>query len=1110
MSDKPKLDWKKGEAEGDDGPALIRPDKEMVFASLHHHSTFSFLDGYGLPEAHARRAAEMGMTHLALTEHGNVSSHVQLEQAADKYDISPIYGCELYCGEVGEGATQRKNHLTVLAENAQGYRNLLSVVSRGFSEGFYYEPTVSGEMLGEHRDGLIVLSGCQGSLLATSLIGGKNVPEEDASYKRAKRVAERMRAALGDGYYLEVQAFPELAKTKGINTGLAQMSEELGIPLVATLDAHYTRPEEGEVQAILHNLRPGKRKSIEDQMRNWSYDVPVTILSDKEIYRRLVATGLTKKQAEQAIRNTRVIAERCNVRLPKVENLRYPLPDGQEDPRVMLRKWMNDGWKYRGINLLPQNVDYAGRNYVERAKYELDLIEQKGFTDYFLVVSDVVRWAKENGIPVGPARGSAAASLVCYLLRITEVNPMVFPTLLFERFIDINRHDLPDIDLDFDDEQRWRIREYLGDKYGHDKVGQIGTWGKFKGKNSLDDIARVFQIDKEEVETVKNLLIERSSGDLRASSTVEDSIEMFPQVAEVFERHPELYKASLLEGNYKMMSIHAAGLVIANGPLTDFCAIYTRMDDKGKPKLDESGNPMEVVSLDKYDAEYLNALKLDALGLTTMAVIRICLEYTGMTLEELYAMNYDDAKVLHGFQQNDLAGIFQFDGRAMRSVNQMVHPDNFTEVCDINALARPGPLHSGATAEYADVKHGRSKAHHWHPIIDEITKHTQFQIVYQEQILQVVRNLGEFSWEEAARIRKIISKKRGSQEFNRQRDKFVDGAASHGMRGDDANDVFSMLATAGAYAFNAAHCVSYGMIAYWTMYFKQNYPDEFYAANLAKFDKGNKQTRPKVMSLLNDTKRHGRNVEIAPVDLALADWRWSLRDGKVMPGLTQIKGIGEKTASAIMDWRENLPDTLFEHGDIDPSDLTEIHGIGPATVEAVEAFMDSDDPFGLAVLGDKLESAREALDEGVPNPEAAGMFDDVTLPVPTHTAEEVPYERTAGNVPVTWLGVVRSRNLKDLEENHFSRTGKHLDLSTVKEPHKKEWVVMWCEDDTDVLVVTVQRYKYERFKEKVWSIDLDRDLVLIRGYKMGIQARRAIYVTDMWVLKDEEKDQDDE
>ena len=1101
-----KLDWKKGEAEEDTGggPALIRPTKEMTFVSLHHHSTFSFLDGYGLPEAHARRAAEMGMTHLALTEHGNVSSHVQLEQAADKYGINPIYGCELYCGEVGEGATQRKNHLTVLAENDGGYRNLLQVVSRGFSEGFYYEPTVSGQMLGEHREGLVVLSGCQGSLLATSLIGGKNVPVEEASYARAKRTAARMKGALGDSYYLEVQAFPELEKTRGINTGFSRMSEELGIPLVATLDAHYTLPEEGEVQAILHNLRPGKRQSIEDQMRNWSYDVPITFLTDREIFRRLILTGLTKKQAEQAIRNTRVIAERCNFRLPKVENLRYPLPEGVGDPKVLLRKWMNDGWKYRGIGNNDDTRDYAGRTYIERAKYELDLIEQKGFTDYFLVVSDIVKWAKDSGIPVGPARGSAAASLVCFLLRITEVNPMLFPTLLFERFIDLNRHDLPDIDLDFDDELRHLVRERLGEQYGADHVGQIGTWGKFKGKNSLDDIARVFNVPKEDVEVVKNLLIERSSGDLRASSTVEDSIEMFPQVAEVFEKHPNLHKASLLEGNYKMMSIHAAGLVIANGPLTDFCAIYTRIDPTtGKAKLDENGDAMEVVSLDKYDAEYLNALKLDALGLTTMAMIRICLEHTGMTLEELYAMDYSDPKVLMGFQDNDLVGIFQFDGRAMRSVNQMVHPDNFTEVCDINALARPGPLHSGATAEYADVKHGRSKAYHWHPIIDEITKHTQYQIVYQEQILQVVRNLGMFSWEEAARIRKIISKKRGEQEFNRQRDKFVEGAATHGMSGDQAHDVFSMLATAGAYAFNAAHCVSYGMIAYWTMYFKQNFPNEFYSANLAKFDAGTKATRPRVLGLLNDTKRHGRDVTVAPVDLLLADWRWQLIDGKVMPGLTQIKGIGKKTAIPIMEWREG-------RDEVTPEDLSEINGIGPATVKTVREFMESDDPFGLKILGEKIGTAREALEEGLEDPETVGSVFTSTLPMPTHTSEDVPYERTAGNVPVVWLGVIRSRNLKDLEENHFSRTGKNLDLATVREPDKNEWVVMYGEDDTDVLVVTVQRYKYDKFKERVWNINMDEDLILIRGYKMGIQARRAIYVTDMWNLRDHFQEEEEE
>lgn len=1102
MPDK-KLDWKKGEAESDGAPALIRPEKEMVFASLHHHTTFSFLDGYGLPSAHFRRGAELGMTHIAITEHGNVSSHVQAEQAADTYGMQAIYGCELYCGEVeGEGRAQRKNHLTVLAETDEGYRNLLRVVSRGFSEGFYYEPTVSGAMLGQHRDGLIVLSGCTGSLLATSMIGGKLIEPEDASYARARGVAQRMKSALGDSYYLEVQAFPELEKTKALNGGIAALSEELGIPLVATLDAHYTKPEEGDVQAILHNLRPGKRRTIEDQYRSWGYDVPLAPLTDREIFQRLVGTGLTKKQAEQAIRNTRVIAERCNLRLPKVENLRFPLPPDVDDPAVLFRHVINEGWKYRGFDKLPEA---ERKRYIAKAKYEMGLIEEKGFVDYFLFVSDIVRWAKDyrgpeapTGIPVGPARGSAAASLVCYLMRITEVNPMHFPTLLFERFIDINRHDLPDIDLDFDDDLRYLIRNRLAELYGDDHVGNIGTWVKFKGKNSLDDVARVFRVPKDDVETVKKLLIARSSGDLRADSTVEDSIEMFPQVADIFDRNPNLHKASLLEGNYKGMSIHAAGLVVANGPLTDFCAIYSRTDP-------ETGEVTEVVSLDKYDAEYLNAMKLDALGLMNMGLIRLALGYVGMSLSDMYAMDYEDPDIIRGFQENDLVGIFQFDGRAMRSVNQMVHPDNFTEVCDINALARPGPLHSGATAEYADVKHGRKNVRHWHPIIDDITEHTQFQVVYQEQILQVVRNLGGFSWEEAARIRKIISKKRGEQEFNRQRDKFIEGARANGMTADDAHDVFSMLATAGAYAFNAAHCVSYGMLAYWTMFFKRKYPEEFFAASLAKVDKGSKATRPKVMSLLNDTKRHGREVPIAPIDLTTADLRWQLTDDGIMPGLTQVRGIGVKTAQAIMEWREGI------EGELDPNDLLQVNGIGPKTVELIQDFNESDDPFNLTLLGDKLDGMRELLAEGVRDPREPADAPFVTLlPQPTHTSEEVPYERTAGNVPVVWLGVVRQRNLKDLWENHFSRTGQQLDRRKVKAPDKDQWVVMTCEDDTDVLVVSVDRYKYPRFKERVWDIALDEDLVLIRGHKMGIQARRAIYVTDMWVLKEPKEETNDD
>lgn len=1096
--------WEQGEERRSGGLA--------VFCSLHHHTTFSYLDGYGTPEDHARAAAMLDMYALALTEHGNVTSHGQLERACDKFGVKPIFGCEFYCGDIGEDRTQKKNHLTVLAETSEGYRNLLHMISEAWAKGFYYQPTIDGAMLKKYAEGLIVLSGCTGSLLATSMVGGKNIAPEDASLDRARQVAKRFKSLLGDRYYLECQAFPELETTRNINAGLAQLSSELGIPLVASVDAHYTRPEEGHMQMILHNVRAGHRKTLEQLDQAWGYDVPLCPLSDKDIYQRLRHTGLSKKDAEQAVRQTRVIAERCTVRLPKVANLRYPLPPGVPDSLTLFRKWINDGWKYRGCHTLPPA---ERRRYIDRAKYEMGLIEEKDFVDYFLHIADAVKFAKDNRIPVGPARGSAAASLVCWLMRITEVNPMPFPTLLFERFIDRNRHDLPDIDLDFDDERRYLVRDYLAQKYGEDRVGNIGTFTQYKGKNSLEDVQRAAYPDdwdvKRAVETVKGLLIERRPGDLRTNATIEDTVEMFPQVREIFDKYPELWRATELEGNVRGFSVHAAGLVIANRPLRDFCAIYVRTDADGKPKLDEAGDPMMVVSLDKIDAEYLGAMKDDFLGLKTMAMVRIALDLIGMSLDELYAIPLDDELTIDGFRRGDVVGVFQYDGRATAQVNLGVKPDNFFEIADINALSRPGPLHSGATSQYIDVKHGRMTPVHYHGIIDEITKHTQYQVVYQEQILQIVRDLGGFTWEEAARIRKIISKKRGEQEFNTMRSKFKSGAARHGLDSEDADRVFSMLATAGAYAFNAAHCVSYGMLAFWTMWLKQHHPTAFYVACLIKYkDKKNrllKRFESKINYVLRDAQNHG--IEILPLDPG-AEAEWSVRDDKaIVPGFVQVPGIGAKTAAAILDYRAN-------GGRLDEwEDFINIRGIGGKTVDTLYDFAEDPDPFKLNELKERVVPVRRLLQSrrGVWDNDDEGLYftpgRDYKLPAPTHLSSQIPYDKGADE-PVTWCGVIRDFNLKDLFELHHSRTGEQLDPATVKDPDLFEYMVMTGEDETDVVVVTVDRWAWPKWKELVWSINLDRDVVLVRGVKKGFQARRAIYVTHLWVIQvgDEEEEED--
>lgn len=1048
----------------------------MSFASLHHHTTMSYGDGFRMPAEHVQAVAELGYAGMALTDHGNVSGHVRHEKAGKEHGVKTAYGVELYC-ETGDPRGQLKNHLTVIAENQVGYSNLLALVSESW-ENFQYKPTTTSAMLANYADGLVVMSGCLGGLLSTALFGGKGTAEKSRpDLVAATAVVEWFLDIFGDRYYLEVMPHPTLERQIVFNMVLEELGKKHGVPLVATLDCHYPQTTDQDMYPVLHAIaRGGRHNTVEGQSQSWEYDIMLAPQPVRAIYKNLRAAGLTRRAAKQAMENTLAIMDRCTVEIPKFEDLNFP---GDTTSAELLREWARKGWRYRGFHRLRGS---ERERYLARVRYELDLVLTKGFEDYFLVVSDVVRWAKDHGIPVGPARGSAAASLVCYLLRITEVDPMEFPNLIFERFIDINRHDLPDIDLDFDDEQRWRVRQYLVDKYGAERVGNLGTFVQYKGKNSLDDIGRVYKIPPYEVDAVKEMLIERSSGDLRGSATIEDSIEMFPKVREVFERHPNLYQAQRLEGNMKGHSVHAAGLVIANQPLTTGMAVYTRDDSK-------TGERATVLSIDKYDADYINALKADFLGLTTMGMIRRCLDMIGMTLEELYRVPRDDEAVYDAFRRNEVIGVFQFDGRAMRSVNREVKPDTFAEVCDINALARPGPLHSGAAAEYIQVKHGRKKAEVLHPIVAEITAHTNQQIVYQEQILRVVRELGNFTWEEAATIRKLISKKQGEQAFNRMQKLFLDGCAANGVREQIALKIWKQLVTAGAYAFNAAHCVSYGMLAYWTMWLKVNHPLEFYCAALQKYD-----PKTKGFDLLKEASARG--ITILPPHPSRSDVTWSVDGGQhgLRAGFTQITGIGMKTAVAMTEWREAtlaLPDNMRRR--LVWQDFTAVRGIGAATMKKVEQFVAQEDPFGIQLLSKTLKRVREHLWH---------HGDAMLIPFPRSKSEDVPYEAKRGEY--LWMGVVRERNLKDLYELHRSRTGEELNPATVKEPQHINWCVITGEDETGPLTITVHRFRglYDRYKDRLWGLDPKRHLLVVRGLKRA-EYRRALYAEELWVIDSE-------
>lgn len=1033
----------------------------MKYVSLHHHSTFSYLDGFGLPETHVQRAADLDMEALAMTEHGNVSSHVRLEKAAKEAGIKPIFGCELYCNENGR-KQKRKNHLTVLAENPEGYRNLLRLVTHGWSEGFYYEPTVGGKDLFAHRSGLVVLSGCMGSLLATSLVGGKNTRPEDASFDLGLDVARRFKRAFGDAYYLEVQSFPKLGNVRAVNVMLEKISKKLHIPLVATGDVHYTKPSESEMQKILHNVRGGGRQTLEEQERSWGYNVKLAPpTTDKSVYKKLRATGLSHLSAEAAIANAAEIAQRIeHFELPKMELIRYPLPDNFNTIEDLWKASLKWGWEFRKID---EKDDV--KRYVKQLKKEMRLIKEKDFEDYFLVVADAVNFAKNSGIPVGPARGSAAASLVCYLLRITEVDPLRFPHLLFERFIDTNREDLPDIDLDFAGERRDEIRKYLVSKYGSDRVANIGTFTKYKSKNSLDDIARVHKIPKWEVEKVKDQIIERSSGDLRASETIADTVERFPDVKAVFDKYPQLWQATQLEGNLRGMGVHAAGIVVANRPIREVSAIYSR---------EVKGVRTEVIAFDKKDAEYLGLLKIDILGLNTMDMIDIALNEIGMKLQDLYEVPLDDPEVIRGFKENDVVGVFQFDGRATREANAGISPDNFDELAFINALSRPGPLHNGAKSAYIDIKRGAIEPNKLHPLYNDITKDTNYEIVFQEQILRIVREIGDFSWTKASYIRDIISRSKGEQIFAREWDNFRRGALKkEGMTEAIAKEIWDNCVTSGSYAFNAAHSYSYAMLAYWTMWLKRHHPLAFYVGCLRKFP-------PKELRILRDAAKKG--IKILSPHPMKSGITWQKEGDAIRAGFGQIPGIGLKTGKVIVAGRGKRKKMKWD-------DLLEVNGIGPTKMKAMKAFAEQEDPFQIHTLQNNIEKAIRDIRKG--------KLGD--LPKPTHKAEELPYV-TGEDVNVVWIGVVKHLNLRNLWEVNQKR-GEDIDPETVTRPDLDEWMNLLGEDETEIINIGINRYIWPRYKNAVWDITLDHDLVLVKGKKPGYMAARFVKVEQLWILE---------
>ena len=554
--------------------------------------------------------------------------------------------------------------------------------------------------------------------------------------------------------------------------------------------------------------------------------------------------------------------------------------------------------------------------------------------------------------------------------------------------------------------------------------------------------------------------------------------------------------------------MYAAGLVVSDEPLTNVAALYTRETGNavtGKRKL-------SVLSVDKYDAEYLGMMKVDTLGLTTLGMIRLCLEMTGMTLDELYRLPVDDERVIDAFRRCDVKGIFQFEGRTTKSIVAQLRPDNFQELIDTNALSRPGPYHSGMTLAYINQKWGKwdpnAASNKWtqNPVVKEVCGYTKNQMIYQEQLLAVCRQMANMSWVKLGEIRKIISLKYGEAAFNSYREGFIEGAVSNGHDPAEADNVFRHMITAGQYAFNLAHSVSYSLIGYWSMYFKTYHPQAFYAASLRKTPK---DKWPNLMRDMVDPRfapmrgEHDVPVLVAPLNINRSHITWTVDDNYIIPGFSQVPGIGLKLAAEIVLERQIAGKLGQSWG---WEDVQMVKGIGPRKMATIREWAEADDAFGVNTLHIKLEEVRQMLRAGV-----LADGDGTMLPSASHRSEDLPYDMGVvfdgdkpswsreTSLPVVWIGRVKGRNLRDMFEEYRTREGHDLDPTTIKEPDKKLSMVLFAYDDTDEINVRVNRWNYDRLKDLLMRIRLDHDLLLVDGYKTRSFGRK-VEVNRMWVI----------
>jgi DNA polymerase III subunit alpha len=853
---------------------------------LHAHSEYSLLDGACKIDAMAARAAEMGQPALGLTDHGVMNGAVDLYKACKKHGIKPIAGFEAYFVDdvktLKEKPKYERNHLTLLAESDAGLANLVKLTSAGFLEGFSRgKANVDMEMLAAHSKGVIVLTGCLQSRFCRRLV------EERESDARA-HLDDLIQAFGPEQVYFEVQK-NGIAEQDKANEGIVRYARELGRPLVGTADVHYLRREDFDNHAAL--LCVQTKSTLEAP--KMSFDTNEFYLKDSEE----MATSFA--EWPEAVPTTLEIAERCSaeIELGKLLLPRYPAPDGEE-PEAMLRRIVNEGMRARYGDPVPAEAQ-------ERLAFELGVIEEMGFSSYFLIVWDFVRYAKDNGVAVGPGRGSAAGSIVAYALTITDIDPLA-NDLLFERFLNPGRKSMPDIDIDFSVRGRERVIRYVAEKYGRESVAQIITFGKMAPRAATRDAARVLGFDYGSGDRLAKQIPEPVMG---RSPSFEECLKSGQELKKTYDSEPEAKRiidvAQGLEGIIRNNSIHAAAVVIADRPLQEVVPLQLAEDKTAPAAADGSGKAERqykiVTQYSMGPIEEIGLLKMDFLGLRNLDVIEDAIEIiersrgAKINIEEI---PIDDAKTYAMLANGDSTGVFQFESEGMREALRKVGPTEFADLVALGALYRPGAM--AYIPAYAKGKKDPSTVRYPDPRLRAITEETHGCVVYQEQLMAIAREMAGFSGAEADDLRKAIGKKKRDL-MATMKDKFMAGLKESGTAPNVAADLWKLNEAAADYSFNKSHAACYGLISYRTAYLKANYPAEYMAAVISSV----MNTKDKVPFFVNRCEEMG--IEVLPPDVNSSDHDFVVSEKAIRFGLDAVKNVGHAAVEAILRAREDSP-----------------------------------------------------------------------------------------------------------------------------------------------------------------------------------------------------------